>query len=225
MEVGKKVCVINPDDFMSGDMKYMVRGQKFEYHRYDRATVCEVIVADQISKMIIARVPGTTTPAMIGIGSGDAKPVFSFYGAAHNGGILFPGDEIVITEGELEFNGRFILKEDDDIRVFTEIEDEVVDVVVPAGSVSVKKPDYAEVGEWVRIGSDYYVIAMVEASKWALINVMRGGRFLDAEEDGLGVVDGRWCVPKDVIIGQAEVVRENPEFLGKMKCISEEEQV
>ena len=216
--------------FFSGEDRYLVPGQKVRIGGKVYGLDVEdysVIYQDELTGAIVVRRKATngiavlTRTAMLY----RERVAVEYYGIEVDGQMVFPGDVVVVRTNTDAFDATFICAEDDhDLVRIREISTGEIGAV-PYDSIELKNADVVEIGEWVRIGRDYYVIAMVEASKWALINVMRGGRFLDAEEDGLGVVDGRWCVPKDVIIGQAEVVRENPEFLGKMKCISEEEQV
>ena len=215
--------------FFSGEDRYLVPGQKvriggkmpwacwsvWEVDDYS------VIYQDELTGAIVVRreeTGGITVLSREWMLSRETVSV-EYYGIEVDGQMVFPGDVVVVRTNTRVFDAEFICEEgrDDVVRVRA-ASGEVV--TVPYYSIEPKNADVVEIGEWVMIDGEPYIVAMVGFDEWAMISPETGNRFFDREEvDMIHCGDGQWAIPKQTLLAQTDKVGAKVEFCGKIEII------
>ena len=215
--------------FFSGEDRNLVPGQKvrivvkapwscwsaWEVEDYS------VIYQDELAGAIVVRrkaTNGITVLTRTSMLSRETVAV-EYHGIEVDGQMVFPGDVVVVRTNTRVFDAEFICDEgrDDVVRVRL-VGGEVG--TVPYDSIELKNADGVEIGEWVMIDGEPYIVAMVGFDEWAMISPKSGNRFFDREEvDMIHSGGGRWAIPKQTLLGQTDKIGSKVEFCGKIEIL------
>ena len=214
--------------FFSGEDRNLVPGQKvrigvkapwscwsvLEFEDYS------VIYQDELAGAIVVRRKATngitvlTRTAML---SRETVAV-EYYGIEVDGQMVFPGAVVVVSTFDGEFEAECICAEDDhDLVRIRKISTGEIGAV-SYDSIELKNADVVEIGEWVMIDGEPYIVAMVGVDEWAMINPKSGNRFFDREEVGMIISGGgRGAIPKQTLLDQTDKIGAKVEFCGKIE--------
>lgn len=179
-----------------------------------------VLLQDEVTGSIVAR--RLTTEAIVVLRREsvlDSSITMYYYGAIVDEVMVFPGDVVLVSAFDGEFEAEYICAEDDhDLARIRKISTGQIGVVShDALSKKADPNEYVEIGEWVMIDARPYIVAMVDCESWALISAETGNRFFDPEATVQFVeVIGKWGVEKDEIVKRAEKINGKLEFCGKI---------
>ncbi len=212
--------------FFSGEDRYLVPGQKVRIGTKMRGRVdwdvedYKVVYQDEVTGSIVVRGDATNGITALSRTSMLARGVVAveYYGIEVDGQMVFPGDVVVVRTNTDAFDTTFICDEgrDDLVRVMRP-ETRVVGTV-PYDSIELKNADVVEIGEWVMIDGEPYIVAMVGVDEWAMISPKSGNRFFDREEvDIILSGGGRGAIPKQTLLDQTDKIGAKVEFCGKIE--------
>lgn len=211
--------------FFSGEDRYLVPGQKVRIGGKMYGLDVEdysVIYQDELTGAIVVRRKATngiavlTRTAMLY----RERVAVEYYGIEVDGQMVFPGDVVVVRTNTDALDATFICAEDDhDLVRIREISTGEIGAV-PYDSIELKNADVVEIGEWVMIDGEPYIVAMVGFDEWAMISPKSGNRFFDREEVGMfHSGDGRWAIPKQTLLDQTDKIGAKVEFCGKIEIL------
>ena len=211
--------------FFSGEDRCLVPGQKIRIGwkaRYGSAWDVEdysVLYQDELTGAIVVRRDATNGIMVLSRTSMLDRESFAveYYGIEVDGQMVFPGDAVVVRTNTRVFDATFICDEgrDDVVRV-RDASGEVG--TVPYDSIELKNADVVEIGEWVMIDGEPYIVAMVGFDEWAMIGAKSGNRFNDRED--VVIVHssaGRGAIPKQTLLNQTDKIGAKVEFCGRIE--------
>lgn len=211
--------------FFSGEDRYLVPGQKIRIGRKSRSQFewqvedYFVVYQDEVSGAIVVRGAEIRTIAVLPrewMLSRETVAV-EYYGIEVDGQMVFPGDVVVVRTNTDAFDATFICDEgrDDVVRV-RDASGEVG--TVPYDSIELKTADVVEIGEWVMIDGEPYIVAMVGFDEWTMISAKSGNRFFDRED--VVIIHsgaGRGAIPKQTLLNQTDKIGAKVEFCGRIE--------
>lgn len=213
--------------FFSGEDRYLVPGQKVRIGGKVYGLDVEdysVIYQDELTGAIVVRRKATngiavlTRTAMLY----RERVAVEYYGIEVDGQMVFPGDVVVVSTFDGEFEAEYICAEDahDLVRIRKISTGEIGAVSYDSLSKKDEPKEYVEIGEWVMIDGEPYIVAMVGFDEWAMISPKSGNRFFDHEEvDMIHSGDGRWAIPKQTLLDQTDKIGAKVEFCGKIEIL------
>lgn len=218
--------------FFSGEDRYLVPGQKvrigvkapwscwsaWEVEDYS------VLYQDELTGAIVVRRAATNGISVLSRTTMLDRESFAieYCGIEVDGQMVFPGDVVVVYTFDGEFEAEYICAEDahDLVRIRKISTGEIGAVSYDSLSKKVEPKEYVEIGEWVMINGEPYIVAMVGVDEWAMISAKSGNRFNDPE-DGVIVHScaGRVAIPKQTMLAQTDKVGAKVEFCGKIEIL------
>ena len=179
-----------------------------------------VLLQDEVTGSIVARRLKTDSIVVIRRESVlDSSITIYYYGTIVDEVMVFPGDVVLVSAFDGEFEAEYICAEDDhDLVRIQKISTGQIGIVShDALSKKAEPNECVEIGEWVMIDARPYIVAMVDCESWALISAETGNRFFDPEATAQFVEATRsWGVKKDEIVKMAEKIGAEVEFCGKI---------
>lgn len=216
--------------FFSGEDRFLVPGQKvrigtkmpwacwsvWEVEDYS------VIYQDELTGAIVVRRDAPSGFMVLPRASMIDRESFAieYYGIEVDGQMVFPGDVVVVSTFDGEFEAEYICAEDahDLVRIRKISTGEIG--AVSYDSIKLKNADVVEIGEWVMIDGEPYIVAMVGFNEWAMISAKSGNRFNDREEvDMIHCGAGRAAIPKQTLLNQTDKIGVKVEFCGKIEIL------
>lgn len=148
-----------------------------------------------------------------------------YYGIEVDGQMVFPGDVVVVSTFDGEFEAEYICAEDghDLVRIRKISTGQIGGVSHDALSKKADPNEYVEIGEWVMINGEPYIVAMVGVDEWAMIGANSGNRFFDSEKVDMITTDiGQWAIRKQTLLDQTDKIRAKVEFCGRIEIFQRE---
>ena len=214
--------------FFSGEDRYLVPGQKFRFWwkacaggEWIDVEDYSVLYQDELTGDIVVRRAATNGISVLSRTTMLDRESFAveYCGIEVDGQMVFPGDVVVVSTFDGEFEAEYICAEDahDLVRIRKISTGEIGAVSYDSLSKKVEPKEYVEIGEWVMINGDPYIVAMVGFYEWAMISAKSGNRFNDRE---VVVIDhscaGRGVIPKQTLLNQTDKIGAKVEFCGRI---------